>query len=478
MTEPCDLTAVEARRLIGRKALSPLELTDSCIARIEAVDGNVNAMVTRCFDRARSEAKAAEQAVARGDDLGLLHGLPMGVKDLNVTEGVLTTYGSPIHAENVPLEDERIIAALRKAGAIVIGKTNTPEFGAGANTKNAVFGATGNPFDPKRICGGSSGGSAVALATGMAPICTGSDTGGSLRTPASFCGVVSHRGTPGLVPSDKRGVGLTTYNVQGPMARNVADTSLMLAAMAGNDPCDPLSGPVDTNSFIEIEDIDLSQLRVAWSTDLGCVPIDNDIARIFEERVEKVASSFKSCERRDPDMKRALDVFWIIRGVGFLAGRMDAYRNTPELLGPNVTSNVQAALKMTAEEIGWAHAEQTAIYRRFQHFFEDVDVLLCPGSSVPPFPLEQLYCDEINGEKTANYVEWLGVASAITLTGHPVTLIPTGLDHTGAPLGMQIVGPRRHADRFTIGVADAIERVFQGTVDTRRPIPDLEKLSK
>ena len=478
MTEPCDLTAVEARRLIGRKALSPLELTDSCIARIEAVDGNVNAMVTRCFDRARSEAKAAEHAVARGDDLGLLHGLPMGVKDLNVTEGVLTTYGSPIHAENVPLEDERIIAVLRKAGAIVIGKTNTPEFGAGANTKNAVFGATGNPFDPKRICGGSSGGSAVALATGMASICTGSDTGGSLRTPASFCGVVSHRGTPGLVPSDKRGVGLTTYNVQGPMARNVADTSLMLAAMAGNDPCDPLSGPVDTSSFVEIEDIDLSQLRVAWSTDLGCVPIDNDIARIFEERVGKIASSFKSCERRDPDMKRALDVFWIIRGVGFLAGRMDAYRNTPELLGPNVTSNVEAALKMTAEEIGWANAEQTAIYRRFQHFFEDVDVLLCPGNSVPPFPVEQLYCDEINGVKTANYVEWLGIASAITLTGHPVTMVPTGLDQTGAPLGMQVVGPRRHADRFTIGVAAAVERVLLGMADTRRPIPDLEALSK
>tara|TARA_B100000530_G_scaffold335132_1_gene286482 strand:- start:710 stop:2146 length:1437 start_codon:yes stop_codon:yes gene_type:complete len=478
MTEPCDLTAVEARRLIGRKALSPIELTDSCIARIEAVDGNVNAMVTRCFDRARSEAKAAEHAVARGDDLGLLHGLPMGVKDLNVTEGVLTTYGSPIHVENVPLEDERIIAVLRKAGAIVIGKTNTPEFGAGANTKNAVFGATGNPFDPKRICGGSSGGSAVALATGMASICTGSDTGGSLRTPASFCGVVSHRGTPGLVPSDKRGVGLTTYNVQGPMARNVADTSLMLAAMAGNDPCDPLSGPVDTSSFVEIEDIDLSQIRVAWSTDLGCVPIDNDIARIFEERVGKIASSFKSCERRDPDMKRALDVFWIIRGVGFLAGRMDAYRNTPELLGPNVTSNVEAALKMTAEEIGWANAEQTAIYRRFQHFFEDVDVLLCPGNSVPPFPVEQLYCDEINGVKTANYVEWLGIASAITLTGHPVTMVPTGLDQTGAPLGMQVVGPRRHADRFTIGVAAAVERVLQGMADTRRPIPDLEALSK
>ena len=294
MTEPCDLSAVEARRLIGRKALSPVELTDSCIARIEAVDGAVNAMVTRCIERAREEAKAAEKAVSRGDELGVLHGLPMGVKDLNVTEGVLTTYGSPIHAENVPAQDERIIAALRRAGAIVIGKTNTPEFGAGANTKNAVFGATGNPFDPKRICGGSSGGSAVALATGMAPICTGSDTGGSLRTPASFCGVVSHRGTPGLVPSDKRGIGLTTYNVQGPMARNVADTSLMLAAMAGNDPCDPLSGPVDANSFVEVEEVDLSQLRVAWSTDLGCVPVDNEIARIFEERVGKIASSLKA----------------------------------------------------------------------------------------------------------------------------------------------------------------------------------------
>ena len=476
MTEPCDLTAVEARRLIGQKALSPVELTDSCIRRIEAVDGSVNAMVTRCFERAQLEAKAAEAAVTQGNALGALHGLPMGVKDLNVTEGVLTTYGSPMHGENVPAKDERIIAALREAGAIVIGKTNTPEFGAGANTKNAVFGATGNPFDPSRICGGSSGGSAVALATGMAPICTGSDTGGSLRTPASFCGVVSHRSTPGVVPSDKRGIGLTTYNVQGPMASTVADTSLMLSAMAGNDPSDPLSGPLDANIFRTVEGIDLSGLRVAWSTDLGCAPMDNELARIFEERVGMLASSFKSCERRDPDMPDALDVFWVIRGVGFLAGRLEAYKNNRDKLGPNIISNVEAGLKMTAEEIAWANAEQTAIYRRFQEFFEDIDVLLCPGNSVPPFPVEQLYCDEINGKKTANYVEWLGIASAITLTGHPVTLIPTGLDHTGTPFGMQVVGPRRHSDRFTIGTAAAIERVFQGMPATQRPLPDLAAL--
>lgn len=476
MTDPCDLTAVEARRMIGQKVLSPVELTDSCIERIEAVDGSVNAMVTRCFERAQSEAKVAETAVMQGDTLGALHGLPMGVKDLNVTEGVLTTYGSPMHVKNVPAKDERIIAALRQAGAIVIGKTNTPEFGAGANTKNAVFGVTGNPFDPSRICGGSSGGSAVALATGMAPICTGSDTGGSLRTPASFCGVVSHRSTPGVVPSDKRGIGLTTYNVQGPMARNVADTSLMLSAMAGNHPSDPLSGPIDVDIFRTVEDIDLSGLRVAWSTDLGCVPVDNELARIFENRVGMLSSSFKSCERRDPDMADALDVFWIIRGVGFLAGRLDAFKNNRDKLGPNIISNVEAGLKMTAEEIAWANSEQTAIYRRFQEFFEDIDVLLCPGNSVPPFPVEQLYCDEINGKKTANYVEWLGIASAITLTGHPVTLIPTGLDHTGTPFGMQVVGPRRHSDRFTIGTAAAIERVFQGMSATQRPLPDLAAL--
>ena len=191
-----------------------------------------------------------------------------------------------------------------------------------------------------------------------------------------------------------------------------------------------------------------------------------------------LASSFKSCEQRDPDMADALDVFWVIRGVSFLAGRLDAYKNHRDKLGPNIISNVEAGLKMTAEEIAWAHARQTKIYRRFQEFFEDVDMLLCPGNSVPPFPVEQLYCDEINGQKTANYVEWLGIASAITLTGHPVTLIPTGLDHTGMPFGMQVVGPRRHADRFTIGIAAAIERAFQAMAATKRPLPDLAALRR
>ena len=476
MTEPCNLSAREARRQIGRKALSPVELVESCIGRIEAVDGAVNAMVTRCFDRARDEAKIAEAAVMNGDTLGALHGLPLGVKDLNVTEGVRTTFGSPLHADNVPDKDERIVAALRAAGAIVLGKTNTPEFGAGANTTNPVFGATGNPFDPKRICGGSSGGSAVALATGMTPLCTGSDTGGSLRTPASFCGIASHRGTPGLVPSDRRGIGLTTYGVQGPMARTVDDCALMLSVMAGNDACDPLAGPVDAAALGVIEPVDLSGLRVAWSIDLGCAPIDNDIARLFEERIGLIASSFRSCEQRDPSMANALEAFWYIRGVHFLAAQADNYKNNRDRLGPNVLSNYQAALDMTSEQIAWANAEQTRIYRDFQVFFKDFDILLCPGNSVPPFPVEQLYCDEINGKKTANYVEWLGISSATTLTGHPVTMLPFGLDHTGTPMGVQVIGPRRHADRFTLGAAAALEQVLATIPATTRPLPDLAAL--
>ncbi len=239
MTEPCDLTAVEARRLIGAKRLAPSELMASCIARIEAVDHAVNALPARDFERARKAAKAADNAVRRGDELPALHGLPIGIKDLEETGGLVTTHGSVIFKDHVPAEDERIVAAARAAGAIVIGKTNTPEFGAGANTRNAVYGVTANPFDPEKSAAGSSGGSAVTLATGMAPICTGSDTGGSLRNPAAFSGIVGFRPSPGLVPSDKRGLGWSNLPVLGPMARTVADTCLLLGSIASDHVSDP-----------------------------------------------------------------------------------------------------------------------------------------------------------------------------------------------------------------------------------------------
>ena len=478
MTEPCDLSAVEARRLIGEKKLSPVELLESCIARIETVNPRVNAVVATCYERARAEALAAERAVTRGEELGPLHGLPMGVKDLNLTEGVRTTFGSLVHEDYVPDADERLVASLRAAGAILVGKTNTPEFGAGANTVNKVYGATRNPFDTDRTCGGSSGGSGVALATHMMPICTGSDTGGSLRIPAAFNGVTAIRCTPGVVPSERRTLGLTTFNVQGPMARNVADSALMLSAMAGYDERDPLSVHLDASTLRVVDDIDLASLKVAVSCDLGFALVDDGIRRTFESRVAALAPAFRECVQAHPSMENASRAFWLIRGVYFLAGRLDIYRDHKDLLGPNVVGNVEAGLGMKPEDIGWAFAEEARIYRNLQSFFDDVDVLICPTVAVPPFPVEELYCTHINGVETSSYIQWADLTSGLTITGHPIVSLPCGRDSTGTPFGLQIVAPRKHSERFLIAVAAAIERYCKTDPALARPVPDIAALGE
>ncbi len=476
MSRPCELSALQARNLIGTKRLSPVELLDDCIQRIEAVNPAVNAVVADCFERARAEARSAETAAVKGADLRSLHGLPLGIKDLNVTEGIRTTFGSLIYKDHVPDKDEHIVAALRNAGAIALGKTNTPEFGAGANTVNKVYGATRNPFDTARTCGGSSGGSAVALACDMMPICTGSDTGGSLRIPAAFCGVVAIRGTPGLVPSDRRTIGLTTYNVQGSMARNVADAALMLSAMAGSDACDPLARPLDAESYARIDETELSSLKVAYSEDLGFAHVDNGIRETFNRCMARLAPLFAGCEARDPEMQGSTRVFWLIRGLHFLAKDLDHYRSHKALLGPNVVNNVEAGLAMKPEDIAWAFAESTRMYRKFQEFFRHFDLLICPTVAVPPFPVEQLYCTQINGVELENYIQWADLTAGLTLTGHPIVSIPCGLDPTGAPFGLQIVGPRWHSDRFVIAAAAAIEGALSGDGEFSRPIPDIEAL--
>ena len=476
MTEPCELTALEARRLIGRKKLSPIELLESCIARIEMVNAAVNAVVATCYDRAREEARAATDAVMRGDALGPLHGLPLGVKDLNDTEGVVTTFGSPLYADNVPEKDESMVATLRAAGAIVVGKTNTPEFGAGANTKNPVYGATGNPFDTQRICGGSSGGSAVALATDMVPLCTGSDSGGSLRIPASFCGVVAHRGTPGLVPTEKHGIGYTTFGVQGPMARTVEDTALMLSVMARYDGLDPLSAPVDGSAFVSVPEVDLSKLRVAVSTDLGFAHVDSSIQETFRQRVETFKSVFGDCVERNPDLNTVRRTNHVLRAMQFLTRHRVHYSEHKDQLGPNVVANYEMALELTADEIAWAQAEQTNLFRMMHRFFEDVDILICPAVAIPPYPTEQLYCDEINGVKLDTYFEWLAMTWGLTIPGNPVTAIPCGLEPSGAPFGLQVCGPH-YQDRFVLGVAKALESLFAGNPELARPLPDVKALA-
>jgi Asp-tRNA(Asn)/Glu-tRNA(Gln) amidotransferase A subunit family amidase len=479
--EPCDLTAVEARRLIGAKKLSALELLDSCIGRIEAVDHAVNAMVARDFDRARGTAKAADAAVRRGDTLGPLHGLPIGIKDLEPTEGLRTTFGSLLFKDNVPDKDHRLVAAIRAAGAVVVGKTNTPEFGAGANTRNAVYGATGNPFDPTKSCAGSSGGSAVALATGMVPICQGSDTGGSLRNPAAFCGVVGFRPTPGLVPTDRRPHGWSGLPVVGPMGRTVADTALLLSGMIGDDACDPLATTVfgktvrAADDFYPPERIDLSTLRVALTPDFGFAPTEKHIASVFAERTGLFRHVFARAEEATPDCSGSDEAFEVLRSVLFLAGHLEKVRNTPDMVGPNVRANVEEGLRYGAEDVARALTLQTALYHRWQSFFERYDVILTPSITISPRSWRELYPAEIDGKPTRTYFHWLAMAYAVTVVGHPAISLPVGVDRAGMPFGLQIVGPRG-GDALVLRVAAELEALLASDARTARPVPDLAAL--
>ncbi len=474
-TELCDRSAVELRRLIGSKEISPVALLESCLARIKDINPKLNAVTATSIDRAREEARQAETAVLKGETLGRLHGLPVGIKDLQETEGLVTTFGSKLFENHVTAKDERTVAAVRDAGAIVVGKTNVPEWGAGANTRNPVYGATGNPFDPSLICGGSSGGSAVSLATSMLPIGTGSDTGGSLRTPAAYCGVVGFRPTPGLVPSERRALGWTPISVLGPMGRDVADTCLLLSAMVSGDPRDPLAHAVNGDEFMTPQPVDLADLRLALSEDLGFAPVAQTICETFKTRQQAIAARFKSASEAAPDLNNADEVFEVIRAANFLSSHKRRYEADPASLGPNTRANYQQGLAMSLADFAFAHAEQTRLYRAAQSFFEEFDVLICPAAAVSPFPWSQLYVEEIDGQRLRTYFHWLALTYGLTLLAHPVAVIPCGLDAHGMPFGIQICGAK-NADRFVLGVAHALEQVFAAHPETARPIPNLDAL--
>ncbi len=471
------LSSVELRRRIGSKDISPVELLDACIERIGEVNPAVNAVTATRFAEARKEARAAEKAAIRGEELGPLHGLPTGIKDLEETGGLLTTYGSPLFRDFIPEADNTMVARVRAAGAIIVAKTNVPEFGAGANSRNVVWGATGNPFDPRMNAGGSSGGSAVALATDMLPVCTGSDTGGSLRIPAAVNGVVGFRPSPGLVPHARRGLGWSAISVLGPMGRTVADTCQLMAVQAGFDPIDPLTHPCDARGFALPEPVDLGRLRVAWTEDFGQCPVEKPIRKVMRDRIKAMRHLFKSCTEVKFDFGRADDCFDVIRAISFVSRYQPDYDKDPASLGPNVRANYEMGARMSLADVAWAQTEQTRIYRRFQETFRDYDLVLAPTVPVTPFPWTELYLAELEGKKLRNYYHWLALTYFITLATNPAISVPCGVDHAGFPFGLQVIGAYR-GDRELLSAAHAMEQAFASIADLKRPRPDLKKLHK
>ena len=475
MPELCDLTASDLRRMIGRKDISPVELVESCIDRTERVDGPLNAMVTKSYDRARKEARDAETAVLDGDELGLLHGIPVGIKDLEATAGIRTTSGSNLYAAHVPARDQGSVANIRDAGGIILGKTNTPEFGAGANTRNLVFGATGNPFDPARTCGGSSGGSAVALATGMVPLASGSDYGGSLRTPASFCGVVGIRPSPGVVAAEGRPVGLLPFSVLGPMGRTVDDACLLLQAQAGPDPHDPFSTAPVQDLHSPLEDADLGSIRAMITPDLGSAAMSKSYRDIFTGRAGMFRHHFAAAIDASPDFTDGDNCFEVLRGVNFVAAHGARVRDHRDSLSPNVVDNVDRGLAYSLADVAEAHLQQSRIARAWLDLFEDIDVVICPAASTTPFSHDQWSISDIDGTPMETYMRWLGITYLPTMALACGVTIPCGLDHADMPFGIQVLSAPGN-DRLVIEVARALESVLASHEATARPIPDLDRL--
>lgn len=475
--ELVSLSSVEMRRRIGTKEISPVELLEACLERIEEVNPAVNAVTAMCVARARKEAKAAEIAVRRGEELPLLHGLPTGIKDLEETKDLLTTYGSPLYRDFVPAYDNVMVGRVRAAGAVIVGKTNVPEFGAGSNSRNPVWGATGNPFNTTLTAGGSSGGSAAALATDLLPVCTGSDTGGSLRNPAAFCGVVGFRPSPGMVAVERRAMGWTPISVLGPMGRSVADLSLLYATQIGQHDTDPLSFPIDGAAFAEPWPVDLGSLRVAWTEDFSGAPVDKGIRATMREKIKAMKPLFRSLDKVEIDYGQADRCFDVIRAVSFLSRYQDAYTNNRKMLGPNIIANYEIGAKLSLADFAWAHAEQTRIFRKFQELYRDYDLVLGPTVGFSPFPWKQLYIDEMDGKKLRNYYHWMASVYFVTLASNPAVSLPCGLDHKKMPFGLQVIG-RFRGDGEVLGAAHAMETAFKGIPGLARPLPNMAKLRK
>ena len=453
------------RWLVERK-LGAEELMSRFLRRIDEVNPTVNAIVTLDPESALEGARAADASLARGEAPGPLHGLPIAVKDLTCTRGMRTTWGSPIYRDFVPEEDDLYVERLRAAGAIIIGKTNTPEFGAGSHTFNPVFGATRNPYATNRTCGGSSGGAAVAVACGMLPLADGTDMGGSLRNPASWSNVVGFRTSPGRVPVWRRIMLYSPLSVAGPIARNVADAALLLSAMAGPDPRVPLSIDTPGSRFREPLERDFEGTRIAWSPTLGGCPVEPAVLEVCGAAVERFGELGCAVEETDPDLTDVDETFRTLRAFLFAMTHEAHLRDHREKMKATVIWDAEQGLALGAMDVAHAEAKRVALFDRIVEFFGRYDYLVCPTTQVPPFPIETEWVSQINGVKLDTYFDWMASCYAITVTTCPSISVPAGFTSDGLPIGIQIVAPPR-CDFEALQLAHAYEGVTD--FSERRP---------
>ena len=451
----CYLTASELASRLRRKQISAREVMQAHLAQIERVNGRVNAIVTLVSERALADAARADEQIAGGDAVGPLHGLPIAHKDLVDTAGIRTTHGSPFYRDHVPTQDALIVTRIRAAGAITVGKTNTPEFGAGSQTFNTIFGATRNPYDLTKTCGGSSGGAAVSLACGMLPIADGSDTGGSLRNPAAFCNVVGFRPSPGLVVRDSGS--WSPLSVSGPMARTVADVALFLSAIVAADQRSPLTLSADGARFQEPLGRDFKGVRVAWWKGLGGIPFESEVRRVVAESRKVFEGLGCTIDDAEPDFSGVDDAFPTLRYASNHAQYASLVRDRPEWVKDTIKFEVAQAERLTAADVGRALARQSKMYEQSHAFFQRHDYFILPVTQVAPFDVTTPYPVDVAGTPMKTYIDWMRSCWYVSFMANPAISVPAGFTDSGLPVGIQIVG-RHREDRSVLQLAHAFEQ--------------------
>jgi len=459
--EPVGPSAAEIARAVSAGELSAVEAVEACLRRVDRLNETLNAIVT-LNPSVIDEAREQDDRIANGETLPLA-GVSVGIKDVTPVAGLRTTYGSPVYTQHVPFEDALVVQRLRAAGALILGKTNTPEFAAGGNTWNDVFGRTRNPWDPTKSAGGSTGGGAVGLATGMIALAEGTDLGGSLRIPASFCGVLGLRPSPGLVPTHPSDWVWDTLQVTGPMGRTAEDVALMLQVVAGPSPFSPLRQPTAGRDFVQATRRGPQpKLRLAYCPDIAGIGVDPEVERVCRNAADALANLGHHVEEVTLDFAKARDAFLSLRGYWFVSHMYERLGHIEEF-GVNVKNNTQAGLSGSALDLGRAERVRSEMWHTFRVFFETFDHLLTPTMCVSPFPVEENYPETVAGRKMRTYVDWLAPTFLLSLTGLPIGSVPCGLDAEGMPVGLQVVG-RPAGEEAVLALMAAVQAAHPMTI--------------